>query len=147
MIAAVKKWVCNWSYSSAKNTPQMCFLSKEGFKNKSIWHVADQKPIFNTTKLEWCCTKVEVYPGKFLRCAPIWPQKSFSISLERHLVPFFVQLQEDSSSMVFDLQPHTFRIYCQAYRSRNDLGLNIAQIPISTVYDVRQDLFFFLKAK
>lgn len=88
MIAAVKKWVCHWSYSSAKNTTQMCFLSKEEFKNKSIWQVADQKPIFNTTKLEWCCTKVEVYPGKFLRCAPIWPQKSFSISLKRHLLPF-----------------------------------------------------------
>lgn len=44
--------------------------------------------------------------------------------------------------MAFDLQPHTFRIYRQAYSSRNGLVLNIAQIPPSAVYDVRQDFFF-----
>lgn len=60
------------------------FLSTERFKNKWIWQVADQKPIFTTAELEWCCAEVDVYPGKFLSRVHVWLEKSSTITLERH---------------------------------------------------------------
>lgn len=95
------------------------FLRKEGFKNKCIWQAADQKPIFTTVELEWCWAKVDVYPGKFLSCVRLWPQKSFAWLRKGTLLPWPVLSLITQGGLSFpwsfDLRPQILTIYCQVH--------------------------------
>ena len=70
------------------------------------------EPIFTATKLEWCCIEVDVYPGKFLRCVRIWPQKSSSMTLESYLGssgPYFFSYIAKRTSHLMVFWPRTPR--------------------------------------